>query len=309
MDKYNLRIDADVICYKAGFSADSRNGGVANSLHNAKLLINQLKKRFQCDRPTLYLSSRDPKDNFRTQITDDYKKNRSKLCQHCKSIDEADNTVYVPMLEVCEGYKLKGDMRYRAYRCLTCGRDDIKDTKPYYYLQIRRYLINKFGAKICKWGEADDWLGTDVKPNTIIASIDKDLLMIPAMHWRMNREIGVKVKEPGELMMCVDKDGKKKLDGNGFLWFCAQLLMGDAVDNIQKPRKGMGDVAIYNYFESVRSPINAFNLAEQVHIAEGKQDLFELNCKLLWIARKRHQIFDRSIVEELEGQYNDKFNE
>ncbi len=79
----DLRIDGDVICYMAGHAADSRGGGLSHSLYNTKLIMMSIIDKFSPCNVNTYLTSRNPKDNFRTEIYPAYKQNRTQ-CPKCK---------------------------------------------------------------------------------------------------------------------------------------------------------------------------------------------------------------------------------
>jgi 5'-3' exonuclease len=86
--------------------------------------------------------------------------------------------------------------------------------------------------------EADDAMAIDHTEtggkSTIICSRDKDLRQVPG--WFFSWELGAQpkfgpvfIEEPGTLEYNKEK---KKLSGTGFAFFCAQVMMGDTVDNI-----------------------------------------------------------------------------
>jgi len=94
-----------------------------------------------------------------------------------------------------------------------------KTTKPEYYFLVRDYLLNHWGAQIVHDQEADDQLGieqckADLKAS-IICTIDKDLDMIPGLHYNLNTE---KIYTVNEF--------------EGMRFFYKQILMGDRADNI-----------------------------------------------------------------------------
>lgn len=121
--------------------------------------------------------------------------------------------------------------------------------KPQHLAYLQNIIVDEFGAEVA-WGqEADDALGIAQTDNTIICSIDKDLLMIPGNHFNFVKE-EIKFITPEE----------------GLYRFYKQLLTGDPGDNISVSQglscKGIGDkkaTAIlegYNteqdYFKAVR---------------------------------------------------------
>ncbi len=285
----DLRIDGDVICYMAGHAADSRGGGLSHSLYNTKLIMMSIIDKFSPCNVNTYLTSRNPKDNFRTEIYPAYKQNRTQ-CPKCKT----NNLVQLDKL----GVNQTTGANFVVKMCKDCGKNDIRGGKPVFHNEIRAYLINRFGAKICKWGEADDWLGIDATPDTIIASIDKDLLMIPAKHWDIKKKKGLIVTDPGKIAL---KDGK--LRGYGLYWFVAQLLLGDSIDNIPRGIKGVGDCGVYKNLVDATSLQEAYQIAKtlwlqsQYEQCQGAsydvdyEKMWLTRGQLLWIARKPREIF------------------
>jgi 5'-3' exonuclease len=127
-----------------------------------------------------------------------------------------------------------------------------KQDKPPYFYKVRDLLIEKYNFIIVNGIEADDLLGivnnaltkpsvrisVDGKMKKIeslstlcyIASIDKDLLSINAYHYDLKKHTYWQVKDEWSYIKL--SDNRKKIKGQGFKFFYAQILMGDAVDNI-----------------------------------------------------------------------------
>lgn len=91
--------------------------------------------------------------------------------------------------------------------------------KPKHYNLIKQFLKDEYNTVQEVDQEADDGLGIEQcanAVNTIICSIDKDLLQIPGDHYNFVRN---------EFYHVTPEDG--------MLLFYKQLLMGDATDNIK----------------------------------------------------------------------------
>lgn len=139
-----------------------------------------------------------------------------------------------------------------------------KNEKPKHYMNLVEYALSKYDCVVAKGLEADDLLGIyqlRAEPNTtIICSRDKDLKIIPGMHygWEVGnqRSFGPEKVEPlGYLKM--SKNGKK-LSGVGLKFFYSQILTGDVTDNYPGlPRTG---------------PVKAFKL---LNLATTEGELFE----------------------------------
>lgn len=102
--------------------------------------------------------------------------------------------------------------------------------RPVHYDAIKEYLIVEWGARIAYDMEADDMLGIAQTKgykgwyDTVICSIDKDLLQIPGQHYNFVKEEWTTVSK-----------------WDGLKWFYQQLLIGDVTDNV-KGCRGIGPV-------------------------------------------------------------------
>ena len=60
--------------------------------------------------------------------------------------------------------------------------------KPYHYQTVKDFYVNELGAIVTDGIEADDALAIAQTSETVICSVDKDLLMVPGMHYNWRRE-------------------------------------------------------------------------------------------------------------------------
>lgn len=158
------------------------------------------------------------------------------------------------------------------------GRDNFRRTidptykanrtqeRPKFWQACRDYLIKKHNAVVIDGFEADDALGWDQTDETVICSIDKDLLMVPGKHYNW-----------------VKKEFTTVTEDSGMQAFFRQLLVGDTSDNVfgikgigpKKAEKALGELFTFGeLFDKVRSMYD-----------DDKRLL--LNCNLLWIMRKQ----------------------
>ena len=107
----------------------------------------------------------------------------------------------------------KGNFRYKVredYKANRKGTD-----KPVHYQLVRDYLVSNFAAQVVDGMEADDALALEQTSDTVIATIDKDLLMVEGKHYNYGKGTWDTVSaEEGEY------------------FFYKQMLTGDKVDNI-----------------------------------------------------------------------------
>lgn len=105
----------------------------------------------------------------------------------------------------------QGNFRLKLYAEYKANRK----AGPLYLQEIKNYLIMDYEAEVTYGEEADDALGIHQTENTIICSIDKDLLQIPGHHYNF-----------------VTKEAKVVTETEGLRAFYRQLAMGDSGDNI-----------------------------------------------------------------------------
>lgn len=177
----------------------------------------------------------------------------------------------------CSDYRIfltdgKGNFRKKIYSEYKANR---KQPKPKHYEALREYLIQHEGAEVAHGQEADDLLGIEQTTNTIIASIDKDLDMVPGKHYNF-----------------VNNHHYDISNSVGRHRFWCQMLTGDSTDNIPGIR-GIGPKkaeVILNGCTTDKDYLAA--------VCAAYEDLTDIECvishldwlgKLLWIRREHGQ--------------------
>lgn len=113
----------------------------------------------------------------------------------------------------------KGNFRDDLATIMTYKGNRDPNNKPFYYSEIRDYLVEHQGAEVIEGQEADDaqaiaqWAAKD--RSTVIVGIDKDLYMIPGFHYNWVTD---------EFKYISLKEANKH--------FFHQMLTGDRTDNI-----------------------------------------------------------------------------
>lgn len=162
-----------------------------------------------------------------------------------------------------------GNYRYKV-------RDDYKANrigvdKPIHLEAIRDYLCNKYKARVVNGMEADDAVGLLQTDKTMIATIDKDLLMVEGEHYNyVKKEFTTVTAEEGER------------------FFYQQMITGDKVDNIigihglgeKKAQKLLSDTPRTEWDDMV---INLYIEKSDFHRCVQ-------NSMLLWILQKGKQM-------------------
>jgi len=261
---------------------------LANCLHNVKEIIEKCVGETKSNDYRCWLSPK--KGNFREEIaqTLPYKGNR-----------------WSPKRRAAEYRKGK----WREYLIKTEGTYTYQP-KPYHYAAIREYLVKTHDAKITEGQEADDALGIaqirafkgrkfeQKNCTSTICSIDKDLRMIPGMHYDWTK---------GELVFVNEFEAAYN--------FYFQLLTGDRTDNVMglpnaaettralyeiKASKGVGPAtasAILAGCETIAELEYATKEAYFAYFAENRQwsrceEYLLEQARLLWIRRKKGEIFN-----------------
>lgn len=157
-------------------------------------------------------------------------------------------------------------------------QDNRKDAvKPEHLQAIRSYIGEELPSIVHLNQEADDGMAqanyNAVDRNlSVIVSKDKDLRMVPGLHWDFDDECIVDVDDPfGSIW--VDRSKKSaKVTGWGTKFFWAQLLMGDTADNIaglphmtvDGKDKKVGPIAAYKLLEDCDTDLKCFELIKKL---------------------------------------------
>ena len=165
------------------------------------------------------------------------------------------------------------NFRYKIYPEYKANRKDA--AKPPWLEPCREQLLVEWQAQIVNGMETDDMLGILQSPDTVIASIDKDLFMIPGRHYNFVKQEFYNVNE---------------VDAIRHFWF--QMIMGDRTDNIP----GYDGTARQTVPKFLQPQINLLMDCKDQKAMEGMvrtmyegADMlhqFEINKKLLWILRE-----------------------
>ena len=184
-----------------------------------------------------------------------------------------------------DSYKLyltgKDNFRNKICPEYKANRKDVD--KPIHHEAIKQHLINKWGAEVVDGMEADDAMGIAQsyaiqhqevdKIETIICSLDKDMLMIPGWHYNWKKK---------EKRWIDDAEAQK--------FFYTQLLTGDTVDNIF----GIKGIGPKKAAKLLKDAVQESDMRSIVYNEYKKQYLdvsralkeMDKNERLLWILRE-----------------------
>jgi DNA polymerase-1 len=168
---------------------------------------------------------------------------------------------------------------YKAHRS--------KLPKPVWLEDAREYLESEYNAIICDGEEADDQLGINQEIDTVICSIDKDLLQVPGKHYNFVKDAFTLVNE-----------------WEGQYHFYKQCLMGDRSDNV-KGIYGIGDKKADKILAERNTEQELF---DAVRNAYSNDDEFLMNARCLWIRRKPQEDYKEHFERLANGQTKEKGN-
>jgi len=180
---------------------------------------------------------------------------------------------YYPYLTGSNNYRFKYYPEYKANR---------KDTaKPQWLEQVREHLVLNWNAQVSDGCEADDLMSieqTKQPDETIICTIDKDLLQVPGRHYNF-------VKSEFRTITPVE----------GTFNFYWQFVMGDKADNIPG-FDGLSRQTIPRFLEGTLSEMQGLASDEQA-IFQYVRDMYNdderllMNGICLWMQREPEQIW------------------
>jgi len=155
--------------------------------------------------------------------------------------------------------------------------------KPHHFDSLKRYLVDNWGALIVDGIEADDAMGiaqSTCEGDTCIATIDKDLDMIPGWHYNWNKD----------LLYFTDEE-------TSITWFYAQLIMGDTVDNIQGipgAGKGKAKQALMDCDGEEDMYWKVLDMYQAYYSTLGMRPMDALieNARLLWMQREGGEMWN-----------------
>lgn len=161
--------------------------------------------------------------------------------------------------------------------------------KPKHFAEMKEYIQKKYNHVMAVDEEADDAIGkasSRLRDKCVIISADKDLRMLPGWHWEMNEyEYPFYATEYGHLALQKRKGKRLQLVGTGYMWFYAQMLLGDKVDNIQGV-KGCGDKKTFELLGHAKGIGELERVVKEQYKKAGMSEAqYEENKQLLWIRR------------------------
>lgn len=181
-----------------------------------------------------------------------------------------------------DSYKafLSGDnnFRYKINPAYKANRKDL--VRPVHLQSCREYLVVNWGANVTDGYEADDALAMTQTEETVICSIDKDMLQVPGKHysWPIIRK-GVVIR---------DHIFTEVSELEGLKFFYKQMLIGDSSDNVFGI-KGIGKVGAAKIIDPLLTELACYEEVLNRYVA---LDRFRMNANCLWLMREEGVMFE-----------------
>ncbi len=178
--------------------------------------------------------------------------------------------------------------------------------KPKWLSSCVNQLVEQESATFVEGLEGDDLLGLwsnyySDEYETVIISTDKDLRQLPGLYYNPDQNRLVRCSRKGNIKLYNSKSGKK-LIGHGFKWFCAQVLMGDRVDNIPG-LKGYGPVKVYNLLKGKKFIKDMYKTMLEEYSKNDEAQNLDLMAELCFILRTHGRAWWHEMRELMDKDY------
>ena len=180
------------------------------------------------------------------------------------------------------------NFRYKVNPEYKANRKDVE--KPPHLQACKDFIVKHWNGFVTDGYEADDGMGMAQTKETVICSIDKDMLMIPGLHFNF---VGKKDPSGVYVPFFTEID---QLEGIKQLY--RQMIIGDPTDNIFGV-KGIGKVGAAKEIDHLETEQE---MIETVALLYGLDlERFIMNADCLWIWRNMNEKYsDRKDVPWLE---------
>lgn len=207
------------------------------------------------------------------------------VCYRCAASAEQDDVgiAIYRMNELLDQILAKTEAT--AYRAFLTGKKNFrkeiypeykanrKQPKPRHLAECREYACEQMSAEITEHNlEADDYLGIYQTDDTIICSLDKDLLQVAGKHFRWEIS-GAGWTKPDTFLEQTELEGLRL--------FYEQCLKGDTSDNV----KGVAKIGEAKAKKLLADCTTEKEMLDVVLSKYDHEEEFMLNAQCLWILR------------------------
>ncbi len=187
-------------------------------------------------------------------------------------LHETGTTEYKAFISGPENFRYSIDPEYKSNRA--------NQPRPLWLEPVREHLVVQWGGYVSDGVETDDHLGIEQTGDTIICSIDKDLLQIPGRHYNFVTGVFTDIDE-----------------AQGWRNFYTQLILGDKSDNIpgydgkMRPKVPNFLQQHIDWLNEQTSPIDMFQTVLPLYEDHLGYERMIQNCHLLYILRHKEDSY------------------
>lgn len=169
------------------------------------------------------------------------------------------------------------NFRYQVYPEYKANRKDMVD--PRWRAACKEFLVQEWDAEVTDGHEADDAMGIHQNGSTIICTIDKDLDMVPGLHYSWPIVRGGLVVREGRIYEVNQIEGLRS--------FYRSLLVGDRVDNIIGVA-GIGKTKAPRYIDHLETEQEMYEVVRDLYQDDER---LHMNARCLWILREEGAVW------------------
>ena len=166
-------------------------------------------------------------------------------------------------------FYIKGEQNFR-YKLNPDYKANRTQPKPFHLESAYQYVRDCWNAIPSGIYESDDMLGIQQRSDSIICSIDKDLLMIPGMHWNFVK---------------LEKQRVSYMDGIRKFWM--QMMIGDTSDNIH----GIAGIGPKKAEKLIGWLDDEQEMCDLVYEKYNDPQRFVMNANCLWILQREEGVW------------------
>ena len=173
------------------------------------------------------------------------------------------------------------NFRYDIYPEYKANRKDAP--RPPHLQPTREFLVTEWNAEVCDGIEADDALGINQTEESIVCSIDKDLLQVPGRHYNFVRSEESFVTNVG-----------------GLRTLYKQIILGDKTDNVpgfdgkfrQKAPKFVAEW--FTFIDDLETEVEMYDFVCGLY---KDKSVVNRNATLLYVLREEGKQWEPPIIK------------
>lgn len=169
----------------------------------------------------------------------------------------------------------KNNFRFDVAKSHPYKGNRVNKEKPKFLPHLRDYMVEQWGAEVSDGEEADDLCSKSAYRNgssSCIASVDKDLKMVPCWHYNFVKE-ELSFVEPFQ----------------GLVWFYTQVLTGDPADNIKGIHR-VGPKKAAQILDGATTEVGLYRRVLEAY--DGDRDRVIENGRLLWMRKEDNELWE-----------------